>query len=163
MVFGPNTSPLAGREGSQLTGTKIGERLQVGAQLAGGAEAGARDHYNPHQCDTSMTPRTRAPPAPKHRQAEAETNVSLRVMPVEGSGGESFEVQARGELQLGLLIGGCVGSSRLLYSLVGSLLRFFTSRAYVWLWQGLGMRRAAAWPTCACMRCCLWMCGSSSH
>ena len=30
MVFGPNTSPLAGREGSQLTGTKIGERLQVG-------------------------------------------------------------------------------------------------------------------------------------
>ncbi|EFN51124.1 hypothetical protein CHLNCDRAFT_141310 [Chlorella variabilis] len=64
MVFSPNTSPLAGREGSQLTGSKIGERLQ----------------------------------------AEAETNVSLRVVPVEGSGGESFEVQARGELQLGLLI-----------------------------------------------------------
>ncbi|GAB4823663.1 hypothetical protein N2152v2_010709 [Parachlorella kessleri] len=64
MVFSPNTSPLAGREGSQLTGTKIGERLA----------------------------------------AEAETNVSLRVLPVEGSGGESFEVQARGELQLGLLI-----------------------------------------------------------
>lgn len=42
-------------------------------------------------------------------QAEAETNVSLRVLPVEGSGGESFEVQARGELQLGLLIGGWVG------------------------------------------------------
>ena len=65
MVFSPNTSPLAGREGSQLTGTKIGERLA----------------------------------------GEAETNVSLRVAPVEGSGGESFEVQARGELQLGLLIG----------------------------------------------------------
>ncbi|KAI3431850.1 hypothetical protein D9Q98_010602 [Chlorella vulgaris] len=64
MVFSPNTSPLAGREGTQLTGTKIGERLQ----------------------------------------AEAETNVSLRVLPVVGSGGESFEVQARGELQLGLLI-----------------------------------------------------------
>ncbi|KAL4439803.1 hypothetical protein ABPG75_002804 [Micractinium tetrahymenae] len=64
MVFSPNTSPLAGREGSQLTGTKIGERLA----------------------------------------AEAETNVSLRVLAVEGSGGESFEVQARGELQLGLLI-----------------------------------------------------------
>lgn len=31
--------------------------------------------------------------------------MSLRVLPVEGSGGESFEVQARGELQLGLLIG----------------------------------------------------------
>lgn len=65
MVFSPNTSPLAGREGTQLTGTKIGERLA----------------------------------------AEAETNVSLRVLPVVGSGGESFEVQARGELQLGLLIG----------------------------------------------------------
>ncbi len=35
--------------------------------------------------------------------------MSLRVLPVEGSGGESFEVQARGELQLGLLIGGWVG------------------------------------------------------
>lgn len=28
-----------------------------------------------------------------------------RVLPVTGSGGEAFEVQARGELQLGLLIG----------------------------------------------------------
>ena len=27
MVFVPNDSPLAGQEGSQLTGTKIGERL----------------------------------------------------------------------------------------------------------------------------------------
>lgn len=68
MIFSPNTSPLAGREGTQLTGTKIGDRLA----------------------------------------AEAETNVSLRVLAVEGSGGESFEVQARGELQLGLLIGGCM-------------------------------------------------------
>jgi GTP-binding protein len=65
MVFSPNTSPLAGREGSQLTGPRIGERLA----------------------------------------AEAEINPSLRVAPVGGSGGESFEVQARGELQLGLLIG----------------------------------------------------------
>jgi len=64
MVFSPNTSPLAGREGTQLTGSKIGHRLA----------------------------------------AEAEVNVSLRVAPVEGGGGESFEVQARGELQLGLLI-----------------------------------------------------------
>lgn len=64
MVFGPNDSPIAGKEGSQLTGSKIGERLN----------------------------------------AEAETSVSLRVLPVDG-GGESFEVQARGELQLGLLIG----------------------------------------------------------
>lgn len=64
MIFGPNDSPLAGREGTQLTGSKIGERLN----------------------------------------AEAETSVSLRVLPVDG-GGESFEVQARGELQLGLLIG----------------------------------------------------------
>lgn len=66
MIFGPNDSPLAGREGTQLTGSKIGERLN----------------------------------------AEAETSVSLRVLPVDG-GGESFEVQARGELQLGLLIGKC--------------------------------------------------------
>lgn len=32
MVFSPNTSPLAGREGSQLTGTKIGERLAAEAE-----------------------------------------------------------------------------------------------------------------------------------
>ena len=64
MVFSPNDSPLAGREGSHLTGSKIGERLAN----------------------------------------EAATSVSLRVLPVKG-GGEAFEVQARGELQLGLLIG----------------------------------------------------------
>ncbi|KAL6785388.1 EFG7 [Auxenochlorella protothecoides x Auxenochlorella symbiontica] len=64
MIISPNTSPLAGREGTQLTGSKIGERLRQ----------------------------------------EAETNVSLRVLPVTASGGEAFEVQARGELQLGLLI-----------------------------------------------------------
>lgn len=64
MIISPNDSPLAGREGSQLTGSKIGVRLH----------------------------------------AEAETSVSLRVISVIG-GGESFEVQARGELQLGLLIG----------------------------------------------------------
>ena len=65
MVFSPNDSPLAGREGAHLTGSKIGERLA----------------------------------------AEAATSVSLRVVPVAGGGGEAFEVQARGELQLGLLIG----------------------------------------------------------
>ena len=64
MVFSPNDSPLAGREGTHLTGSKIGERLH----------------------------------------AEAATSVSLRVLPA-GAGGEAFEVQARGELQLGLLIG----------------------------------------------------------
>jgi GTP-binding protein len=67
MVFAPNSSPLAGREGKQLTGPKIGARLA----------------------------------------AEAETSVSLRVAraPAGGAaGGEAFEVQARGELQLGLLI-----------------------------------------------------------
>lgn len=63
MVFSPNSSPLAGREGTHLTGSKIGERLM----------------------------------------AEAATSVSLRVLPA-GGGGESFEVQARGELQLGLLM-----------------------------------------------------------
>jgi len=64
MVFSPNDSPLAGREGTHLTGSKIGERLAN----------------------------------------EAATSVSLRVIPVKG-GREAFEVQARGELQLGLLIG----------------------------------------------------------
>ena len=54
LVFGPNDSPLAGREGSHLTGSKIGERLN----------------------------------------AEAETSVSLRVLPVDG-GGESFEGTTR--------------------------------------------------------------------
>lgn len=63
MIFSPNDSPLAGREGVHLTGSKIGERLY----------------------------------------AEAETSVSLRVLSA-GGGGESFEVQARGELQLGLLM-----------------------------------------------------------
>lgn len=67
MVFSPNDSPLAGREGSQMTGSKIGERLM----------------------------------------AEASTSVSLRVTPLAG-GGESFEVQARGELQLGLIMGASV-------------------------------------------------------
>ena len=67
MVFSPNDSPLAGREGQHLTGSKIGERLA----------------------------------------AEAATSVSLRVIPVADGGGEAFEVQARGELQLGLLIGAC--------------------------------------------------------
>ena len=65
MVFSPNDSPLAGRDGSQLTGSKIGERLA----------------------------------------AEASTSVSLHMLPLP-RGGESFEVQARGELQLGLLMGG---------------------------------------------------------
>ena len=32
MVFSPNTSPLAGREGSRLTGTQIGERLAAEAE-----------------------------------------------------------------------------------------------------------------------------------
>jgi len=64
MIFSPNTSPVAGREGTALTGSRIGERLMI----------------------------------------ESETNVSLRVHSVEGGGGEAFEVQARGELQLGLLI-----------------------------------------------------------
>lgn len=63
MTFGVNDSPLAGRDGTHLTGTKIGSRLL----------------------------------------AEAETNVSIRVMQQAG-GGDSFEVQGRGELQLGVLI-----------------------------------------------------------
>lgn len=80
MVFGPNDSPLAGREGSHLTGSKIGERLN----------------------------------------AEAETSVSLRVLPVDG-GGESFEVQARGELQLGLLIGDCLSPCHVTHQMGASV------------------------------------------
>lgn len=118
MVFSPNTSPLAGREGSQLTGARIGERLQVGGWVEGslgrwcgvaadsGCTAACRA-CTPPSAFTPLHP-TLTPPM----QAEAETNVSLRVMPVEGSGGESFEVQARGELQLGLLIGGWVREAR---------------------------------------------------
>ena len=63
MTFGVNDSPLAGRDGAHVTGSKIGARLL----------------------------------------AEAETNVSIRVVQQAG-GGESFEVQGRGELQLGVLI-----------------------------------------------------------
>lgn len=64
MMFSPNDSPLAGRVGVHLTGTKIGERLR----------------------------------------READTSVSIRVLPADQTG-DAFEVQARGELQLGLLIG----------------------------------------------------------
>ncbi|CAF2122316.1 unnamed protein product [Brassica napus] len=61
MTFGVNDSPLAGRDGTQLTGGKIGDRLM----------------------------------------AEAETNLAINVIP---GLSESFEVQGRGELQLGILI-----------------------------------------------------------
>ena len=62
MTFGVNDSPLGGREGSQLTAPKIGERLA----------------------------------------AEAESNVSISVAPTANQ--DAFEVQGRGELQLGVLI-----------------------------------------------------------
>lgn len=71
MVFAPNNSPLAGRDGMAVTTAKIGEWLNV----------------------------------------EAESNISLRVRPLkvahggDNKNGESWEVQARGELQLGLIIG----------------------------------------------------------
>ncbi|KAK8716381.1 hypothetical protein V6N13_043692 [Hibiscus sabdariffa] len=61
MTFGVNDSPLAGRDGTHLTGGKIGDRLM----------------------------------------AEAETNLAINVLP---SIADSFEVQGRGELQLGILI-----------------------------------------------------------
>ncbi|CAA6672954.1 unnamed protein product [Spirodela intermedia] len=62
MTFGVNDSPLAGRDGSHLTGGKIGDRLM----------------------------------------AEAETNLAINVLP--GLLSDSYEVQGRGELQLGILI-----------------------------------------------------------
>ncbi|CAI9754907.1 unnamed protein product [Fraxinus pennsylvanica] len=61
MTFGVNDSPLAGRDGTHLTGGKIGDRLM----------------------------------------AEAETNLAINVIPAMS---ESYEVQGRGELQLGILI-----------------------------------------------------------
>ncbi|RAL41676.1 hypothetical protein DM860_008858 [Cuscuta australis] len=61
MTFGVNDSPLAGRDGTHLTGGKIGDRLM----------------------------------------AEAETNLAINVLP---STSESYEVQGRGELQLGILV-----------------------------------------------------------
>lgn len=61
MTFGVNDSPLAGKDGTHLTGGKIGDRLL----------------------------------------AEAETNLAINVIP---GLAESYEVQGRGELQLGILI-----------------------------------------------------------
>ncbi|XP_058730427.1 uncharacterized protein LOC131602357 [Vicia villosa] len=61
MTFGVNDSPLAGRDGTHLTGGRIGDRLT----------------------------------------AEAETNLAINVLP---GLSETFEVQGRGELQLGILI-----------------------------------------------------------
>lgn len=103
MVFSPNDSPLAGREGAHLTGSKIGERLA----------------------------------------AEAATSVSLRVVPVEGGGGEAFEVQARGELQLGLLIG--AHPPRIPFH------RAAYNGGKVHPWKGVLLR--AKWALAACRRC----------
>ncbi|KAK9131950.1 hypothetical protein Scep_011478 [Stephania cephalantha] len=61
MTFSVNDSPLAGRDGTHLTGGKIGSRLM----------------------------------------AEAETNLAINVIP---GLSDSYEVQGRGELQLGILI-----------------------------------------------------------
>ncbi|KAH9791226.1 Tr-type G domain-containing protein [Citrus sinensis] len=61
MTFGVNDSPLAGRDGTHLTGGKIGARLM----------------------------------------SEAETNLAINVIP---GMAETYEVQGRGELQLGILI-----------------------------------------------------------
>ena len=63
MVFAVNDSPLAGKDGTQLTGSKIGARLL----------------------------------------SESESNVSI-VVRQDAGGGETFEVQGRGELQLGILL-----------------------------------------------------------
>ncbi|KMZ64040.1 hypothetical protein ZOSMA_389G00140 [Zostera marina] len=61
MTFSVNDSPLVGRDGTHMTGGKIGDRLS----------------------------------------AEAETNLAINVIP---GTSESYEVQGRGELQLGILI-----------------------------------------------------------
>ncbi|XP_051135796.1 uncharacterized protein LOC127254626 [Andrographis paniculata] len=61
MTFGVNDSPLAGRDGTYLTGRQIGDRLM----------------------------------------AEAERNLAINVL---SGTSDSYEVQGRGELQLGILI-----------------------------------------------------------
>ncbi|EPS59840.1 hypothetical protein M569_14965, partial [Genlisea aurea] len=61
MTFGVNDSPLAGRDGTYLTGRQIGDRLM----------------------------------------SEAERNLAINVLP---GLSDSYEVQGRGELQLGILI-----------------------------------------------------------
>ncbi|KAL0406412.1 UNVERIFIED_CONTAM: 50S ribosomal subunit assembly factor BipA [Sesamum latifolium] len=61
MTFGVNDSPLAGRDGTYLTGRQIGDRLM----------------------------------------AEAERNLAINVL---AGMSDSYEVQGRGELQLGILI-----------------------------------------------------------
>lgn len=62
MTFSVNDSPLGGRDGNQLTGPKIGERLL----------------------------------------AEAMSNLSIAVIPTPRQ--DAYEVQGRGELQLGILL-----------------------------------------------------------
>ncbi|CAD5165542.1 unnamed protein product [Musa acuminata subsp. malaccensis] len=62
MTFGVNDSSLAGRDGTHLTGGKIGDRLL----------------------------------------SEAETNLAINVLP--GQLSDSYEVQGRGELQLGCIL-----------------------------------------------------------
>ncbi|EFJ15282.1 hypothetical protein SELMODRAFT_180460 [Selaginella moellendorffii] len=62
MTFSVNDSPLAGKDGKQLTGPKIGDRLK----------------------------------------AEEESNVSIKVL--RSTSNDAYEVQGRGELQLGILI-----------------------------------------------------------
>lgn len=60
--------------------------------------------------------------------AEASTSVSLRVTPLAG-GGESFEVQARGELQLGLIMGASMISPIETYPL--RIINPFISQSYI--------------------------------
>lgn len=62
MTFSVNDSPLGGRDGNQLTGPKIGERLMV----------------------------------------ESRSNLSIAVIPTPRQ--DAYEVQGRGELQLGILL-----------------------------------------------------------
>ena len=109
MVFSPNDSPLAGREGSHLTGSKIGERLAN----------------------------------------EAATSVSLRVLPVKG-GGEAFEVQARGELQLGLLIGAL--HALMLLSAALPAIRYRVQLLQTWRHRRVSLL-GHSWQACSARTC----------
>jgi GTP-binding protein len=117
MVFGPNDSPLAGRAGKAVTGRAIGARLSAEAETsvslrvkqAGGWQQGVV----PRGWGASGSDTWRAALLARPGWAAAQARAGLPagadrapapLPPPAGGGGERYEVQARGELQLGVLI-----------------------------------------------------------
>ncbi|KAK7854182.1 gtp-binding protein typa/bipa like protein [Quercus suber] len=98
MTFGVNDSPLAGRDGTHLTGGRIGDRLMAEAEtnLAINVLPGLSESYEVQGRGELQLGRIG-----DRLMAEAETNLAINVLP---GLSESYEVQGRGELQLGILI-----------------------------------------------------------